>query len=79
MGKAGADKMPKRATDATKKCPYCSSYVKLNADRCDACNRRIGPANAYGIAKKPVNIMSYMVAIVAVAGLAAYMIWAFAK
>jgi uncharacterized protein (DUF983 family) len=79
MGKGSAGEMPKRVTDATKKCPYCSSYVKLHADRCDACNRRIGPANAYGIAKKPVNIVSYVVAIVAVGGLAAYMIWAFVK
>jgi hypothetical protein len=63
----------------TKKCPYCSSYVKRDADRCDACKRRIGPADAYGVAKKPVNVGSYIVAVAAVAAMVAYFIWAFGK
>jgi hypothetical protein len=70
---------PRRVPDATKKCPYCSSYVKLNADRCDACQRRIGPANAYGIARKPFDARAYAVAILAVAALAAYLVWAFGR
>ena len=73
------DKTPKQGLDPTKKCPYCSTYVKLNADRCDACNRRIGPSSPYGVARKPVNFKSYLIAILAVAVLAAYLVWAFGK
>ena len=67
----------KKVTHATKKCPYCHSYVKVTVNRCDACNRRIGPPNAYGVAKQPINLKSYVVAIAAVAGLVTYLIWAF--
>ncbi|MBW1648409.1 MAG: hypothetical protein JRJ72_09960 [Deltaproteobacteria bacterium] len=74
-GSGGAAR--ERKTFATKKCPYCSSYVKFDARRCDACRRRIGPADAYGMAKKPVNIGSYLVAAGAVAALVGYLIWAF--
>jgi predicted RNA-binding Zn-ribbon protein involved in translation (DUF1610 family) len=67
---------PKKAY-ATKKCPYCGSYVKFDAVRCDACRRRIGPADAYGMAKKPVNVGSYLLAAGAVAALVGYLVWAF--
>ena len=75
----GKDKTPRQVVSRTKKCPYCSSYVKLNADRCDACNRRIGPANPYGVAKKPFNFKSYIIAILAVAAFVAYTYWAFGR
>lgn len=63
----------------TKKCPYCATYVKYDAIRCDSCNRKIGPANEFGIAKKPLNIGSYIVAIGAVAALVVYLVWAFGR
>ena len=78
MGQPKA-KTPRRELDPTKKCPYCSTYVKLDADRCDACNRRIGPANPYGMAKKPTNFKSYIIAVLAVAVFAAYLVWGFGK
>jgi tRNA(Ile2) C34 agmatinyltransferase TiaS len=67
----------KMKSSATKKCPYCNSHVKSDAVRCDVCRRRIGVADAYGVAKKPVNIGSYVVALGAVAALVGYLIWAF--
>ncbi len=69
----------KKKIFATKKCPYCSTYVKIDADRCDACKRRIGPANQYGVAKKPVNVVSYLVAIAAIAAVVGYFVWAFGR
>ena len=66
-----------KRTGVTKKCPYCGSHVKYDAGRCDACRRRIGPADAYGMARKPVNVGSYLVAAGAVAALVGYLIWAF--
>jgi methionyl-tRNA synthetase len=69
----------KKARFTTKKCPYCSTYVKHDADRCEACKRRIGPPNEYGVAKKPVNVVSYLTALGAVAAMVAYFFWAFVK
>jgi len=76
MGGSNGQRREKR-TGATKKCPYCSSYVKSDAVRCDACRRRIGPADAYGMARKPVNVGAYLVAAGAVAALVGYLVWAF--
>jgi hypothetical protein len=63
----------------TKKCPYCSTYVKLDATRCEGCNRRIGADDGFGIAKKPVNVTSYIVALAAVAAMVGYFVWIFTK
>lgn len=76
MDSGNGARREKRAS-ATKKCPYCSSYVKYAAVRCDACRRRIGPADAYGMAGKPVNVGAYLAAVGAVAALVGYLIWAF--
>lgn len=69
----------KKLHQPTKKCPYCATYVKRDATRCDFCNRKIGEINEYGVAKKPFNFMSYVVAIGAVAVLVGYLVYAFGR
>jgi hypothetical protein len=62
---------------AIKKCPYCNSFVRGDAVRCDVCRRRIGAADGNGLAKKPMDIAAYLTAAGALAALAAYLRWAF--
>lgn len=61
----------------TKKCPYCYTYLPANAERCDACGKRVGEVDATGWAKKPVDITGYLVAIAACGGFAWFVWWAF--
>jgi hypothetical protein len=77
MNDADRGLRPKKKEYVTKKCPYCGSYVRFDAARCDGCQRRIGRADAYGMAKKPVNVGAYVVAAGAVVALVGYLIWAF--
>ena len=51
---------------SVKRCPYCSTYLGLAAIKCDDCGRRVGPADANGIAKKPVDWKAYITAVIMV-------------
>ena len=64
---------------ASKKCPHCSIYLPVNVTRCTSCKQKVGAPDKYGIAKKPVDIKAYVVAILAIAGLGYYIWWAFLK
>jgi len=68
-------KSDQKAAHLTKKCPYCWTYVKIDARQCDACKRKIGEVNEYGIAKKPFNLMSYIMALIAVGSLGAFIFY----
>lgn len=46
----------------TKKCPACYTYLPLDADRCHACNVRVGAIDKLGFAAKVVNHRSYLIA-----------------
>jgi hypothetical protein len=48
----------------TKKCPECYTYLTLDAVKCHACGKRVGPIDKLGFAGKLVNLRSYLVAIV---------------
>ena len=58
---------------STKKCPECLTPLPLSAQRCTACNNRVGPVNSIGIAKKPVDWIAYLMAIVAVGAFCGFM------
>jgi hypothetical protein len=62
-----------------KKCPYCNSMVKLNADKCDICKNRLGAINKIGFAEKRVDWKAYLIAIVASTAFIIYVWWAFLK
>jgi hypothetical protein len=62
---------------ATKRCPYCYEYMPLRATQCPACKKGVGEVEGHGMAKKTVDLKAYMVAILAIAALSAYIWWAF--
>jgi hypothetical protein len=62
-----------------KKCPYCYSMLKLNADKCDICKKRLGAINKIGFAEKRVDWKAYLIAIVASTAFITYIWWAFLK
>jgi hypothetical protein len=61
----------------TKKCPYCSVPLNLNADECFSCNQKIGKINKHGMAERPTNYWSYVICALAWAGFFFYIRWAF--
>jgi phage FluMu protein Com len=61
----------------SKKCPECLTPMPLNANRCTACNQRLGEINKIGIAKRPVDWLSYVYAIAAVGALGYFTYWLF--
>ena len=62
-----------------KKCPYCYSMIKLNADKCDLCKNRLGAINKIGFAEKRVDWKAYLIAFVASTAFFIYIWWAFLK
>jgi hypothetical protein len=59
------DKSPKSSAATyhmTKKCPECYTYLPLDADKCSACGKRIGPIDKLGFAQKVTNFRSYLIA-----------------
>lgn len=67
----------KRPRLVSKKCPWCMVYLPLDAKVCHACQKRVGPVDRMGMAKKPVDVKAYVMAAVAVTLLIAYLKWAF--
>ncbi len=61
-------------TDPTKRCPYCFTPLRLNADHCFDCKEKVGQINKYGIAKKLPNYKAYAAAILWLTVLGIY-IW----
>ena len=55
-----------------KKCPYCNSYVKVDARQCNECDAKLGPVGRDGIAQKPVDWKAYTVCIISWLGLFFY-------
>jgi len=66
-----------RNTVVSKKCPWCLTYLPLDATVCHACKKKVGMVSRHGMAKKPVDIKSYLVAVAAIAAFVAYIWWAF--
>lgn len=60
-----------------KKCPYCFSMLKLNAEKCDRCKNRVGKITKTGFAEKPTNWKAYTISLFAWAAFAFYVWWAF--
>ncbi len=60
-----------------KKCPYCFTMLKLEADRCDRCKKKVGALDRAGFAQKRINWKAYGISIFAWAVFAVYVWWAF--
>ena len=70
---------PNQKKFPSKKCPHCSIYLPVEANRCTSCKQKVGPPDKYGIAKKPVDLKAYIIAILSIAALGYYIWWAFLK
>lgn len=62
-----------------KKCPECFTVLSIDALRCDFCNQKVGAANDIGIAKLPVDWMSYFHAFIAISAFCFFIWWVFLK
>jgi hypothetical protein len=62
-----------------KKCPYCYSMLKLNAEKCDFCKNKVGAINQAGFAEKRVDWKAYGIAILAFTVFIIYIWWAFLR
>ena len=62
---------------STKKCPECLTYLPSNATVCDSCNAKVGPADERGIAKKPTDWTSYVIAIIGMLMFGLFIWWSF--
>lgn len=62
-------------TETTKKCPYCSMTLAINDTECFSCKNKVGPPNEYGIADKPTDWWSYVVAVVLISAFLGFMYW----
>ncbi len=57
-----------------KRCPYCYTHLKLAADHCVECRKKVGPVDKLGLARKPFNTKAYTAALLWIALIALY-IW----
>jgi len=48
-----------KPSHSTKKCPYCSTHLILNAPACTYCKKKVGPVDKHGIAQKPIDWKAY--------------------
>ncbi|MCG8472737.1 MAG: hypothetical protein MI742_12915 [Desulfobacterales bacterium] len=62
-----------------KRCPYCFVNLKLNAESCHSCHKRVGRVNRLGLAKKPINVMGYLAALLWLGIFAGYIWYAFIR
>ncbi len=65
------------AKETTKKCPYCSVTVGIEETKCFSCSNTIGEPNEFGIAKKPINWVGNISAIVSCGLFFYFMYWLF--
>ena len=63
----------------SKKCPECLTSLPLDATQCTSCKKKIGKVNKNGIAKLPIDWMSYLICVLSILGFCLYIWWAFLK
>jgi len=62
-----------------KKCPECFAYLPIDAQVCVSCKKKVGKIDKHGIAKKPVDWMSYVRCLLMWCLFCLYMWWAFLR
>ncbi len=72
-------KKDKTISHVSKRCPNCLIYLPLDAKICSGCKEKVGEVNEYGMAKKPVDWLSYIISFLFAAGLGLYIWWLFFK
>jgi len=64
---------------ATKRCPECFTYVRLEVKKCPECKTRLGAVEKHGMAKRTINWMSYISFSIAFLAFAFYIWWEFLR
>lgn len=67
-------KNDRRKLYSDKRCPYCFTHLKLEAEFCLECRAKVGKVDKYGLAKKPINYKAYLASALWIVLLAIY-IW----
>ena len=62
-----------------KRCPYCFTSLSLDADVCIGCHKRVCEVDRYGLAKRPVNYLGYLAAVMWVVIFIVYIWFAFIR
>jgi len=62
-----------------KRCPYCFISLALTAETCQSCHKRVGKVDRYGLAKKPINYMGYLAAVMWAGIFVGYIWFAFVR
>jgi predicted nucleic acid-binding Zn ribbon protein len=68
-----------KTTKPGKKCPECFTFLPRDAKVCHSCNAKVGEIQNNGFAKKPVDWMSYVKAILAVIIFGVFVWWSFLR
>ena len=63
----------------TKRCPECLTHLAADAKNCTSCGQKVGEPTATGIAKKPIDVGSYIMAVIAFGALGFFIWYAFLK
>lgn len=63
----------------TKRCYNCNTHLKLTDDKCTSCGSKVGAINEHGVARKPLDVMGYIMAAVALVALFGFLWWAFIR
>ena len=61
----------------TKKCPECYTYLPLRTTKCPSCKTKLGDVDKLGFATRPFDWAGYLIAILSIAGLVAFIWWGF--
>ncbi|MBW1988612.1 MAG: hypothetical protein JRI97_03610 [Deltaproteobacteria bacterium] len=62
----------KEKKDLIKKCPYCTTPLKVEDKLCFSCKKRVGPPDARGVATVPGRWKSYVYLLLALGLVVAY-------
>lgn len=57
-----------------KRCPYCYTYLRLDAKYCMDCKHKVGKVDKFGLAKKPISYKAYLASLLWIILLGIY-IW----
>ena len=60
-----------------KKCPECHAHLHVEVKKCYFCGNKVRRANKWGIAKRPINWLSYLNCLMAWAVFFFFLWWSF--
>jgi predicted amidophosphoribosyltransferase len=73
------NKKNKTISQVSKRCPNCLTYLPVDAKICSRCKKKVGEVDAHGMAKKPIDWLSYIISFLSALGLGLYIWWLFFK